>query len=94
MHRTFTALALALSLGITSPSSLLDPLWARLSSLWHGTEAGCTMDPNGRCLPAPQPRSQQKAGCGMDPNGCMPALTDYADEGCTMDPNGRCKPGS
>jgi hypothetical protein len=83
MHRTLTALALALSLGFSSPSSLFDPLWSRLSSFWHGAES------------PPQPRWQQKEGCGMDPNGrCLPALLDHADEGGGCDPDGRCKPGS
>jgi hypothetical protein len=91
MHKTLTALALALSLGFTSPSGLLDPLWSRLSSLWNSTDEGCGADPNG-CLPAPQPRSQQKEGGGWDPDGLT--LPDSSDAGCGMDPNGRCNPGS
>ena len=71
MHRTLTALALALSLGFFSPSSLLDPLWSRLSSLWQSTDAGCGMDPDGRCLPAPLDHAD--AGGGCDPDGrCNP----------------------
>jgi hypothetical protein len=94
MHKTLTALALALSLGFTSPSSLLDPLWSRLSSLWNSTDEGCGADPDG-CLPAPQPRSQQKEGGGCDPNGrCLPAPTDLSEAGGGCDPNGRCNPGS
>ena len=90
MHKTLTALALALSLGFTT-SNLLDPLWSRLSSLWNSTDEGCGADPDG-CLPAPQARSQQKAGGGWDPDGLT--LPDPSDGGGGCDPNGRCNPGS
>ena len=84
MHRTLTALTLALSIGFLSPSGILEPLWSHLSALWQGTEAN-----------APQPRSRQKAGGGCDPFGrCLPAAPDHADEGCGADPDGRCNPGS
>jgi hypothetical protein len=86
------ASALALSLGFTSPSSLVDTIWSHFASLWQGTEAGCGADPNGS-LPASLNHSDEGGGC--DPNGgCLPASTDHADEGCGMDPNGRCNPGS
>lgn len=71
MHRTLMALALALSLGFTSPSTLLDPLWSGLSSLWNSTKEGGGCDPNGRCLPAPPAYADEGGGC--DPDGrCNP----------------------
>jgi len=81
MRSTLVAVALASSLGFFSPSDLLDTFWPRLDIFWHAKE-GCGADPNGRCVPAPQP--QQKEGCGMDPSGrCVPKA------GCGADPNGQ-----
>jgi hypothetical protein len=73
MRKALLVLGLTASLlasGANRPSPL-DPLWAFLSSIWAGqptADAGCGMDPNGRCQPAPQPTPDE--GCGMDPNGC------------------------
>ena len=73
MRKALFALGLTASLlasGASRPT-LLDPLWAFLSSIWGGqptSDAGCGMDPSGRCQPNPQPDSD--IGCGMDPNGC------------------------
>lgn len=73
MRRSFVVLVLAASL-VNAPSGLFDPLWAFLSSLGGGsvsTKAGCGLDPNGQCQPAPQPTSE--IGCGLDPDGrCNP----------------------
>ncbi len=83
MRRSFMAMALTASL-VSAPSGLFDPLWAFFSSLWD-TKAGCGMDPNGQCLPAP------KIGCELDPDGrCLTA----PKIGCELDPYGRCNPGS
>lgn len=60
MRRTLLAVAVA--------ASLLTPLWDLLSPIWGGsenTDAGCGMDPDGRCMPTPQ----TDAGCGWDPYG-------------------------
>jgi hypothetical protein len=74
MRRALVALALTASLATSTPSSLFDPLWSFLSSIWGGTpvsNAGCEWDPNGRCGGAPQP--QTEAGCEWDPYGrCKP----------------------
>jgi len=65
MRRSFMAMALTGSLVSTAPR-LFDSFWEIFSSIWS-TKAGCEMDPDGRCLPAP------KAGCEWDPNGrCLP----------------------
>jgi len=69
MRRTLIAVALASSLGTSSTLNVFDPLWAALSTLWHGApvaKEGCGADPNGRCKPL---LAQLDAGCGMDPNG-------------------------
>jgi hypothetical protein len=69
MRRALVALTLTASLA-GSPG-LLDQLWSLLSSVWSASspDAGCRMDPSGRCAPAPQ----TDAGCIMDPNGgCRP----------------------
>jgi hypothetical protein len=91
MRRSFVILVLAGSLA-SAPSSLFDPLWTYLSSLWGGSASakiGCELDPDGRCLIAP------KAGCEMDPSGgCQPAPQPTSEAGCEWDPSGRCIPGS
>lgn len=80
MRKTLLAVTLAASLAAGRPS-LLDHVWSLLTSAW--SEAGCRMDPNGSCAPAPQ----TDEGCRMDPNGrCLPA--PEADAGCGMDPSG------
>ena len=48
-------------------------LWRWLTGLWN--EAGCELDPDGRCI--------------TPPNG-GPGSTSQADAGCELDPNGRC----
>ena len=92
MRRTLIAVALASSLVSIPSGRFLQPLWDLVSSLWTTpAQAGCEMDPSGRCLPQ-QPKLD--AGCGADPDGkCLP-LQPQLDEGCGMDPNGRCNPGS
>jgi hypothetical protein len=91
MRRTLVAVILASSLLSTPSGRFLQPLWDLVSSLWAApAQAGCGLDPNGRCLPQ-QP--QLDAGCGMDPNGrCQPQ--PQLDGGCGMDPSGKCNPGS
>ncbi len=67
MRKALFALAVASSLA--APYSLLGSLQALLGSIWHTAKAGCGMDPDGRCVPAPAPQTQFDAGCGADPNG-------------------------
>ncbi len=57
--------------------------WSVLASFW--TKNGCSVDPDGRCLPT-------KNGCSADPSGrCLPAATTTTlDNGCSADPNGSC----
>jgi hypothetical protein len=70
MRRTLLAVTVAASLLTPGASPfLLDRLLHLLSSISSATvtsDAGCGMDPDGRCLP----KLQTDAGCGMDPNGC------------------------
>jgi hypothetical protein len=57
--------------------------WSVLASFW--TKNGCSLDPNGICLPKAKPT---KNGCQMDPDGrCLPVKN-----GCQVDPDGRCLP--
>lgn len=80
MRRTLVAVTLAAALAAAQPT-FLDQVWSLLTAAW--SEAGCRMDPNGHCAPAPQ----TDEGCRMDPDGrCLPA--PQADAGCIMDPNG------
>jgi hypothetical protein len=69
MNRILAATALALSLGSAEPYHPLERLWNLLASFGEAptAEEGCGADPNGRCIPEPQPQS--KEGCGADPNG-------------------------
>ena len=57
---------------------LLSGFWTFLVSLWN--EAGCSLDPSGRCIP----------GTGGGDEG---GSTVTGDEGCSLDPHGRCLPG-
>ena len=91
MRRSLVAATLAAFLLVprASHATLLDPLWAFFSSLWsRATEkAGCGADPNGRCAPAVQPKSEE--GCGMDPSGrCLPKTQPSTDAGGGWDPFG------
>ncbi|HEX5715102.1 MAG TPA: hypothetical protein VF179_03015 [Thermoanaerobaculia bacterium] len=80
MRKTLLAVTLAAALAAGQPS-VLDQVWSLLTAAW--SDAGCIMDPDGRCAPAPR----TDEGCGMDPSGrCLP--TPRADVGCGMDPNG------
>lgn len=63
MRKALVALTLTAALASGRPA-FLSQVWSLLTSIW--SEAGCGMDPDGKCLPAPQ----TDAGCGMDPNGC------------------------
>jgi uncharacterized protein with LGFP repeats len=63
MRRTLVAVTLAAALAAGRPT-LPDQVWSLLTAAW--SDAGCGMDPSGRCLPAPQ----IDEGCRMDPDGC------------------------
>jgi hypothetical protein len=74
--------------GASSPQ-LLDELWGWLDSLWG--EAGCIIDPSGRCGEAPSPIYQEE-GCIIDPDGrCGTPRPANQKEGCIIDPNGACR---
>ncbi len=69
------------------PREALTHLWSLLASLW--SEAGCELDPDGRCAP-----DLPDAGCEADPDGrCLPEQESGAasdiDVGCEIDPSGR-----
>ncbi|HEX3527274.1 MAG TPA: hypothetical protein VH988_09415 [Thermoanaerobaculia bacterium] len=54
MRRTLLAVALAASLAPTSSLGFFHPLWSLLSAFWTASaspDAGCGMDPSGRCNP-------------------------------------------
>ena len=44
---------------------LVSRFWSFLTSIW--SESGCRIDPDGRCVPNPQPQTDE--GCMIDPNG-------------------------
>jgi hypothetical protein len=51
-------------------------------------DAGCGLDPDGRCV--------SDAGCGIDPSGrCILPVRVSAtqDAGCGLDPSGKCSTG-
>ena len=45
--------------------SILAQVWDFLTGAW--AEIGCGIDPDGRCVPPPNPTAD--IGCGIDPNG-------------------------
>ena len=94
MRRTLVAVTLASTLLSLPSGRFLQPLWNLVSSLWAApVEAGCGLDPSGRCQPATQPKLD--GGCGLDPNGrCLPPPQPQLDGGCGLDPDGKCNPGS
>lgn len=75
--------------GAASPQ-LLAQLWSWLSTLWG--EAGCILDPSGRCGGPPAP-TQVDAGCGLDPSGRCGGTSapTQVDAGCGIDPSGGCQ---
>ena len=70
MRSILLAIAFASSIGMTRPSGLIDPLWTLLSSVWTeaSTKEGGGCDPDGRCLPAPQPQPSTKEAAGQTPS--------------------------
>jgi len=83
MRRSLVVATLAAFLLVprASHAGVLDPLWAFFASLWSGAteKEGCGMDPDGRCAPALQPKSEE--GCGMDPKWTAPSENTALD-GC------------
>ncbi|HZF13894.1 MAG TPA: hypothetical protein VFE33_34305 [Thermoanaerobaculia bacterium] len=68
----------------SAPSSLLS-LWSGwLTRLW--ADAGCIIDPDGRCATAPLTHE----GCIADPSGRC-ATGPQTDAGCIIDPSGGCR---
>lgn len=74
LRRGLAVLALALALfPLTSLWDWWTGVWAGSGCILEpggcpagpGTDAGCGIDPGGRCAPAPSPDE----GCGIDPNG-------------------------
>lgn len=67
-------------------------LWSVLTGLW--TKNGCSVDPDGRCLPGSSSTVTTDNGCQVDPSGrCLPgkrAMRVTPKNGCELDPNGRC----
>ena len=76
---------------VSSAKNLFGYLGGLFTSLWLKT--GCSMDPWGRCAPAPTQNTD--TGCGIDPLGrCAtpPPPTLSTDTGCGIDPWGLCAP--
>jgi hypothetical protein len=71
------------------PLDLLARFWSAVNR-WQ-VKNGCSVDPNGQCLPKRRP-AVMKNGCSADPSGyCLPGTTAVAtDNGCSADPDGRC----
>lgn len=76
--------------------------WSLASSLWYvlasfaATDAGCMIDPEGRCENRPGAAvATTDEGCTIDPVGrCESrpgAAVTATDEGCMIDPYGLCK---
>lgn len=83
-------------LGSQRSWSLLEQAWNTLLAIW--SEAGCTLDPNGKCAPT---SSTSDEGCTIDPDGkcaasaSQPSIPgESLDAGCTLDPDGKCYSGS
>jgi hypothetical protein len=74
--------------------SFLARTWDFLTSIWG--DNGCSVDPNGRCLPGQHSVVALDNGCRVDPDGLC-VLDQHAavalDNGCEMDPSGRCLAG-
>lgn len=47
--------------------SILTQVWDLLTGVW--ARSGCTIDPDGRCVPPPSPTIEIDSGCTIDPNG-------------------------
>jgi len=61
----------AAQLGPGSVWDLVNRLWGILTAVW--SETGCSIDPNGRCLPGEIPAPTSDEGCSADPFGrCLP----------------------
>jgi len=83
MRTSLVALALAAALAGGLP---LETIWSFFTSAWSAAaDAGCGLDPNGRCSPAPQ----TDVGLGFDPVG---STAPHSDAGCGFDPSGLCQP--
>ena len=65
--RRMSLLILVTTLMAAAPTSPVEQALGFLASLWTAVSAdwGCSIDPNGRCEPAPAPDS----GCSIDPYG-------------------------
>jgi len=96
LRRSLLVLVLALCFNTPGAQATdLSSFWRQVGS-WLGTfgitiEHGCSIDPNGRCLPP----EVAKNGCSVDPSGrrvCGPVPTLKA--GCTINPDGKpnCAP--
>jgi len=73
-------------------------LWGLMTALW--SDAGCHLDPFGRCLDdlGGTASGQADNGCRADPFGrCLDlggTASGQAENGCSADPFGRCGSGS
>jgi hypothetical protein len=73
---------------LSDSGDLFARLWSLLAQPWR--KNGCSVDPNGRCLPKGSRAVTLDNGCDVDPNGGRcPATTK---NGCGIDPDGRCLP--
>ena len=47
--------------------AIFTQVWEFLTGVW--ARNGCDIDPNGRCVPRPNPAADLDNGCNIDPNG-------------------------
>ena len=51
----------------SAAKGILAQVWDFLTGVW--ARSGCTIDPDGRCVPRPSPTTEIDSGCDIDPSG-------------------------
>lgn len=51
----------------SAAKGILTQVWDFLTGSW--ARIGCDIDPDGRCVPRPNPTTEIDSGCDIDPNG-------------------------
>lgn len=73
----------------TDSQGILAQVWHFLTMSW--ARIGCGIDPEGLCVPRPDPAGGIDSGCDIDPSGrCVPRPNPTIDSGCGIDPSGGC----
>jgi hypothetical protein len=71
----------------------LDPDGLLAVSTASTADAGCSADPDGRCVSSATMAGFCDNGMSIDPNGHCVSSANNADAGCSADPNGHCVSG-